>query len=85
MNFSPWDCIQAFGPVTRVTTGVGVAYPESVYGVLLCFHAFPDIIYSMCQAIVFKLVCPEKVLAKDCCINLLYTYTYLYVFLTIIF
>ena len=25
MNFSPWDCIQAFEPVTRVTTGVGVA------------------------------------------------------------
>lgn len=27
---------------------------------LPCFHAFPDIIYSPCQAIVFKLVCPEK-------------------------
>jgi hypothetical protein len=25
LNFSPWDSIQAFGPVTGFTTGVDVA------------------------------------------------------------
>jgi hypothetical protein len=50
-------------------------YPESGYDLLACFLAFPDIIYNMCQAIVFTLVCPEKVLR-----NIL-TNIYLHVFL----
>lgn len=45
-------------------------YPISRYNSLFCFHAFPDTIYSMCQAIVFKLVYPEKVLEKGCSVNI---------------
>jgi hypothetical protein len=31
VNFSPWDRVQAFGPVTGVTTGVGVALSDFGY------------------------------------------------------
>lgn len=44
--------------------------PESGYVLLPCFPAFPDIIYTMCQAIVFKLVYPEKSLVKGCSVNI---------------
>lgn len=37
-------------------------YPESGYGLLPCFDAFPDIIHCLRQTIVFRLICPEKVL-----------------------
>lgn len=48
---------------------------ESGYGLLFCFHAFPAIIYSTCQAIMFKFVCPEKILGKDCSVNIDYVLT----------
>ena len=36
-------------------------YLESGYILLPCFCAFPDIIYSMCQTILFKLIYYEEV------------------------
>ena len=39
------------------STAIGsnlVGVLESRLGLLLCFHAFPDIIYSTCQAVVFN-------------------------------
>lgn len=41
-----------------------VTTPESEYGLLSFFCAFPDIIYRMYQTMVFKLVCPEKDLGR---------------------
>lgn len=46
-----------------------LVYPESGYGLLPCFYSFPDIIYNRCQATVFKLVCPAKVVLKGCSAN----------------
>ena len=39
-------------------------YPEYGYGLLPRFRAFPDMIYSLRQATVLELACPEKVLGK---------------------
>ena len=44
--------------------------PEPSYGLCLAFVPFPDRIHSACQAIVFKLVCPEKALGKNCSANI---------------
>lgn len=44
--------------------------PESGYGLLSCYHAFPDIIFSVCQTIVFKFL--EKVLGKGYCLTVSY-------------
>jgi hypothetical protein len=45
-------------------------YPESGYSLLLGVCALPDIIYYVCQAIVFKLDSPEKVLGKGYSVNI---------------
>lgn len=57
-------------------------YPESGYCLLRWFPAFLDIIYSMCQVTVFKLVCPKKVFRKVSSVNILYVIfgAYLHVF-----
>lgn len=62
-------------------------YPDSGYGLLLCFHALPDIIYRMCQVLVFKLYHREKVLGDGCSVSIWYvlTGTYLYVLLVTLF
>ena len=44
--------------------------PGSGSGLLPGFSAFPDIMYRTRQAIVFKLLCPEKVLGKSCSVNI---------------
>ena len=56
-------------------------YSESGYGLLPCCHI--DIIYSMWQSIVFKLVCPEKILRNGFCVNAEYEFAgvYLHIFL----
>ena len=43
---------------------------ECSYVLLPCFHASPDIIYSMCQAVALPLVCLEKILGKGCPVNI---------------
>jgi hypothetical protein len=45
-------------------------YAESGHGFLFCHHAFPDTIYGKCQAIVLKLIRPEKVLGQGCSVDL---------------
>jgi hypothetical protein len=48
----------------------------------MTFCAFLNIIYSMFQTIIFKMVCPKKVLGKDYSVNIRYVLTgiYLHVF-----
>lgn len=62
-------------------------YPESGFSFLSCFRGFHDIIYSTCQAVVFELVCPGKVLEKGCSVNIqnVLTDIFLHVFLIMIF
>lgn len=50
--------------------------PEPGHGLLPGFHAFPGIIYSMCQATVLKLLCPEKAAGKGCSVNIYYVPAY---------
>lgn len=45
---------------------------------MLCFPDFPDIIYSIVQTIVFKFICPEKVVWKGCSVNIYYMLTGIY-------
>jgi hypothetical protein len=58
--------------------------PGSGHGFLVFVHAFPDTIYSTCQAIVFQSACSEELLGKGCPVNIYYvlmTFIYLHVFL----
>jgi hypothetical protein len=50
----------------RIGWVLSSVYSKYDYGLLPCFCAFLDIIYYVCQTIIFKLVCSEKVLGKDC-------------------
>ena len=47
-----------------------LSVPEYGCGLLPSLCVFPDIIYSMCKTISFRLVCPEKGLGKDCPVNI---------------
>ena len=57
-------------------------YPESGYELLPYLCDFLDIIHSQCKAVVFKLVCPEKVLGKEFPVQCLCIQAFVYVFLT---
>lgn len=50
-------------------------FSESGHDLLPCFNAFLDIIYTMCQAIVFKLVCPQNILEKSDSVSSWYVFT----------
>jgi hypothetical protein len=43
---------------TQLENPIWSVYRESGCSFLLCCHAFPDITYRRCQAIVIQLLCP---------------------------
>lgn len=65
-------CLFLLDTRTQLKNQIWSVYPEYGYGLLPCFHTFPDIINSICQATVFKFVYPEKVLGMDFSVNIYY-------------
>lgn len=58
-------CLFLLDTRTLLKNPIWSVYPEYGCGLLPHCHTLPDIINSMCQAAVFKLVRPEKVLGMD--------------------
>lgn len=54
-------------------------FPESRCGLLPCLRAFPDVICNTCLAVVFRLVCSERVSGKGRSVHTWYVVTGVYV------
>lgn len=62
----------------NLVKGYAVCCPQCVLNLDVAsalLSSLPERIYSMCQAIVLKLVCLDKVLGKDCSLNIYHVLT----------